>query len=884
MPFWSRIANAFRGERLAREIEEEFRSHLEEAAERGRDLLESRRAFGPALQRREESHDLRLIPWLESLGADAVFGWRQLLKYKAVSAAAILSLALAIGSCASAFRLIDALLWRPLPIAAPERLYTVAFQGYGVDGRLMEYDSCSYPEFRQMREAIAPEAEAVAVSYYNLDDLTYGSDQDMERLWTQYVSGWMFRAFGLRPALGRLLTEEDDGAPGAHPVAVISYDYWTRRFGRDPGVLGRTFRLSDAVYQIVGVVNEGFTGTETGTAIDMYFPMAMKNAATLTSPNNFWLRTLVHLKPGVADEPVRERLRATYRVIQAERVKGFINQSKQALEQFMKERIRLEPAAAGRSNLQRDYGRPLMVLGVLAGMVLLIACANVANLIAARGAARAREMALRVSIGAGRRRLVQLVLVEGAWLAFLAAGLGAALAWPLPQLLVGMINPHDPVRLALPADARVLGFGLGLACAATFLFGIVPALRASAVQPMLALRGEGERRSRGRTMRALVAAQVAFCFVVLLVAGLFAASFDRLSTRPNGYSSARILNLETVVRRPQSPVYWEQVADRLRSAPGVERVALTTWPLMSGESAVSSIWVDGVRNEALSDVLRISPGWFELMKIPLLDGRDFRPSDAAPRVAIVNQAFARQYFNGASPVGQTFETATKGGRVPTLIVGLTRDARSRDNLRIPIRPIAFLPFTRVDAQGAAVPSPRGTFVVRTAAPNPLALASMLRLEVPRARPEFRVANIRTQEEIVRAMTLRERMLTMLSLFFAGAALLLAGVGLYGVLDYAVVQRRREIGIRMAVGAQAGDIARGVTAEVFAMVVAGAAAGLALGMFAVRSVETLLYEVRPTDAGMLALPPLAILAAALVAALPAVIRAVRIDPAASLRAD
>ena len=546
----------------------------------------------------------------------------------------------------------------------------------------------------------------------------------------------------------------------------------------------------------------------------------------------------------------------------------------------------MEPVAAGRSNLQRDYGRPLLALGVLAGLVLLIACANVANLMAARAAARAREMALRVSIGAGRGRLLQLVLVEGAWLAFLATGLGAVLSWPAAPLLVGMINPpNDPVRLALPADGRVLGFGLALACAAALLFGIAPAVRASAIQPVLALRGGGERRSRGRTMRALVAAQVAFCFVVLLVAGLFAHSFERLANRPTGFSAERILNLETVTRQPQSAVFWDQVADRLRAVPGVEGVALTTWPLMSGESAITGIWVNGALNEALSDVLRISPGWFDLMKIPLLDGRDFSPSDTAPRVAIVNSAFARQYFNGADPVGRTFETATaRGPRVPTLIVGLTRDARSRDNLRVPIRPTAFVPFRAAGPVGALTPTARGTFVVRTAAANPMALASILRLEVPRARPEFRVAGIRTQVEIGRTRTLRERMLALLSLFFAAAALLLAGVGLYGVLDYSVVRRRREIGIRMAVGARSADIARGMSAEVLLMVLAGAATGLALGLGAVRYIETLLYEARATDPAVLALPPLAILAAALAAALPAVIRAVRIDPAASLRAD
>ena len=887
MSLWSRIANAFRGNRLSREIEEEIESHLAEAGEQGRDPAEIRRAFGPALQLREQSRDLRLLPWLDSLRADAVFGWRQILKKKATSAAAILSLALAIGACASAFRLIDALLLRPLPVASADRLYSVAFQGVGADGRLMTYDSCSYPMFRRMRAAVAQQAESIAVAYADRVDITYGSDQDMEKAWRQNVSGWMFRAFGLRPAMGRLLTDEDDGAPGAHPVAVLSYDYWSRRFARDPRAVGRTVRIGETLFQIVGVAGEGFTGTETGTVTDLFLPMAERNPHSLASPSNFWLRTLVQLKPGAAPEAVRERLRAVFHAIQIERAKGFVNMPKQRLDLYFRERLLLEPAAAGRSNLQRDYGRPLAALGILVCLVLLIACANVANLMTARAAAREREMALRISIGAGRARLVQLVLLESAWLAFLAAGIGALLAWWSAPLLLDLIHsPGDPARLALPADWRVLAFGLALAAATTFLFGLAPAIRASAAKPMRALRGGESPHVRRRLMHSLIALQVAFCFVVHLVAGLFGATFDRLSHQPNGFSAARILNLETVTRQPQPPVYWDQVADRLRAAPGVETVALTIWPLMSGESEVANIATGGGPPSAVyCDFLHVSPGWLDTMRIPLRDGRDFRPGDAHPSVAIVNTAFARQYLNGANPVGQWFETVPPAGkRVRFEIVGLAGDARSRDDLRLPIRPMAYVPFHAVDAQGAPQPMARGTFVVRTLAANPLVMAAALRQEVPRARPEFRVTNIRAQEEIDRAHTIRERLLALLGAFFAAVALLLAGVGLYGVLDYSVVERRREIAIRMAIGARPADVARRVTADVLVVAAAGALAGLGLGMAAARYVEALLFEVKATDPAMLALPALTILAAVLLAAVPAVLRAIRLDPAALLRAD
>jgi predicted permease len=889
MSLWSRLANVLRGDRLSREIDEEILSHLQEAIEHGRDPVEARRAFGSSLSTLEQSRDIHLIVWLDSLRADAVFGWRQLMKRKATSAAAVLSLALAIGACMSAFRLIDALLLRPLPIANAARLHSVTFGSpSAVDSKIVVYDSCSYPMFRQMRAAVATEAELIAVSMYSgLTDLTYGTDQDMEKADLHFVSGWMFTSFGLRPALGRLLTANDDVKPGAHPVAVLSHDYWTRRFARDPGIVGRTFRMGDTLYEIVGVAEQRFTGTETGRVTDIFVPMAMKNPRTLASLNNFWLRTLVQLRPGVAAEPVQERLRAAFRAIQEERVKGFPNQSKRDRDRMFQEKLSIEPAAAGRSNMQRDYRQALVALGFLAALVLLIACANVANLMTAQAVARGREMALRVSIGAGRWRLVQLVLAESAWLAVLATAIGAVFAWWSAPFIVDRINPPGyPARLVLPADWRVLGFGLALACAVTFLFGLTPALRASSVKPVITLRGGEDPHSRRRLMHALIGVQVAFCFVVHLVAGLFVASFDRLTNQPTGFSAERILNLEALTKSPQPPVFWDQVAEHLRGVPGVEKVALIGWPLMSGESAVGNISIGGAPpGEVFSDFVSVSPGWADIMRIPLLGGRDFRASDANPAVAIVNQAFARQYFNGENPIGKSFERVEPaGGRARIEIVGFVRDARSRDNLRQPIRPTAYIPFQSSDAQGALLPIGRGTFVVRTASLNPLALASTLRKEVAEARPGFRVSNLHTQTELNQSDTVRERLLAMLATFFGVVALLLAGVGLYGVLDYSVLQRQREIGIRMAIGAQAADVARRVTGDVFSMVLVGVVTGLGLGMASVRYIESLLFQVKATDMSMLAVPSLAILTAALLAATPAVIRAVRIDPVKMLRAE
>ena len=885
MSLWSRIGNVFRGDRLSREIDEEIESHIAEAMERGRNPADVRRAFGSLLRHREHSRDIRMLAWLESLRADAVFGWRQIRKNKATSAAAVLSLAVAIGACMSAFRLVDALLLRPLPVANAGRLYVVARQGFDPGGNYRITESCEYPLFRRMRAAVRDQAELIAISYADRVDLTYGSDDEMEKAYRQYVSGWMFGSFGLRPAAGRLFTENDDRTAGAHPYAVLSYDYWTRRFGRDPKVIGRGFRIGNGLYEIVGVAGPGFTGTEPGTFIDIFLPVAM--SPWVDRSDTSWFRAFAILKPGVAVEPVRAKLHAILRTFQEELAKGWTGRSRQFLDRFVNQKLLLEPAAAGVSGMQRDYARSLIVLSVLVALVLLIACANVANLMTAQAASRAREMALRVAIGAGRWRLVQLVLVESAWLGFLAAAMGGLFAWWAAPFVAGRINPPDnPARLSLPADWRVLGFGLALALAVTCVFGSMPALRASSLKPASALKGGDDPHSRRRLMHALISAQVAFCFLVHFAAGLFVATFDRLANQPTGFSAEGVLTLETTARRPQPSAVWDQVSDHLRAVPGVRSVALAGWPLLSGNGSYGLIWVNSAPTEVLAYFLAVSPGWIKTMGIPLIEGRDLRAGETYPGVAIVNQAFVQQCFGGANPIGKWFERATGAGatRLRFQVVGVAGDARYR-NMREPLTPTAYVPFYAMDDAGKLQPKGSGTFIVRTSGANLPALAPILRREVTRARPEFRVtSSLHTQEELIRQHTVRERLLAMLAIFFATVAWFLAGIGLYGVLDYSVLQRRREIGIRIAIGAPAADIARRVAVEALYMVLVGALAGLTLGIASVRYVAALLYQVKATDITMLALPCLTILASASLAALPALVRAVRIDPVTMIRTE
>ena len=884
MSWWSRISNALRSERLHREIEEELQSHIEEAIASGRDPREVHRAFGSALHAREASHSIRTAGWLESLLADLRFGWRQLCRNKVASAAAMLSLALGIGSCVAAFRLVDALLWRPLPISGSSRLYVLSHKMIGFDGKPAEDGHWAAPEFKVMRDAVQDQAGLIATSDADRTDITWFTDDDMEKAHVAYISGNLFPLFGLQPALGRLLAPADDRGSGAAPYAVLSWDYWNHRFGRDPHVLGRSLHVGDQTFEIIGVGPRDFTGTEKGTVTDIFLPLSMNSFAT--QDNMTWLRTFLMLKPGLnptaALEPLRQHLTAVSRAFEAGCATCFRGMPQASIDRYLNQKLVLYPAGAGISELQNDYRRFLGILGLLAVLVLLIACVNVANMMTAQAAARAHEMALRISIGAGRRRLVQLILAQSTLLALLASGLGAFFAaWAAPFVL-SLVNPPDnPARLALPADWRVLLFGFGLIILVVLLLGLLPALRASAVRPVTALKGGEDPRSPRRLMHGAIALQVAFCFLVLFLSSLFVTSFQRLENRPLGFSTDRLLLLETVAGKGQIPVVWSQTAEALRAAPGVDSVAISGWPLLGRIKINSDISINGAPpGPTPAFFLNVSPGWLSTMKIPLVSGRDFRPDDTSPGAAIVSETFVNTFFPGQDPIGRTFE---RGANQPVnKIVGVTPDVPDHD-LREPNGAVFYVPFNAIDDQSAPQAVNFATFVIHTDA-NPLVLAGSLRQLITRRHNGLRVSNITTQLDLFRDQTVRERLVAMLAAFFAVVALLLAGIGLYSVLNYSVLRRRREIGIRMAIGAPRAGIVRVVTLDVFLMIALGSCVGVAVGFGASRYAASLFYQVKATDADMIALPACAILLTALVATFPAVLRALRTDPTEILRAE
>lgn len=885
MSLWSRISNSMRGEHLNSEIDEEIQSHIEEAIAAGRDPEEARRALGSGLQAREASHSIRVVGWLESIFADVKFGWRQLCRNKITSAAAVLSLALGIGSCVAAFRLIDALLWRPLPISGSSRLYVLSRKMIGLYGKPIEDGYWATPDFKLMRDAVKGQADLIAISEAERTDITWTTDDDMEKAHVVYVSGNMFPLFGLEPALGRLLSPADDRGPGTGPYAVLSWDYWNHRFGRDPRVLGRSLHIGAQTFEIIGVGPRDFTGTEKGTVTDIFLPLRMNSLATEDKTD--WHRIFLMLKPGVnpatALEPIRQHLSAINRAFGSACSTRYRGATKASIDRFLNQTLVVNPGGVGISDLQKDYRRFLGILGMMVVLVLIIACVNVANMMTAQAAARAQEMALRISIGAGRRRLVQLILCQSSLLALLASALGALFAaWAAPFVLSLINPPDDPARLALPADWRVFLFGLALIVFVVLLLGLLPALRASAVRPVAALKGGEDPHLPRRIMRGALALQVAFCFLVLFLSSLFVTSFRRLQNRPLGFSTDRLLLLETVGGKGQLPVVWNQTAEALRAVPGVESVAISGWPLLGRIKINTDISINGAPpSPTPAFFLNVSPGWLSTMKIPLLSGRDFGPEDTSPGAAIVNETFAKTFFPGQDPIGRTFE---RGANQPVnLIVGVTPDIPDHD-LREPNRAVFYVPFNAIDDKFAPRTLGFATFVIHTDIQNPLALANSLRQLIARRHNGLRVSNATTQLDLVRDQTIRERLIAMLAAFFAVVALLLAGIGLFAVLNYSVVQRHREIGIRMAMGSPRVGIVRLVTLDVFLTIALGGCAGLALGFGAARYVASLFYQVKATDADMIALPTCAILLTALIATFPAVLRALRTDPTEILRAE
>ena len=894
MSWLSRVANAFRGERVDRELDEELRFHLEARAadltDAGMDpreaRREARRRMGNNLALREQSRDVRLAAWLESLWRDVRFGFRMLWKDRVVTSAAVLSLGLALGACTAAFALIDALILRPLPVSAPEQLVSVT---YGMGG---PYPSVafSYPQMERFRAAAGPGVELFAASAQFPGAAEIGGET--EKVVNQYVSGNFFTVLGIAPALGRVLTPNDDVRPGPS-VAVLSHSFWMRRFGGSPAVLGRRFRYSGIQWQIAGVAREGFTGVERGVRTDFWTPLTARDARALDDWGHQWLRIFGRLGPGATAARLQPVLQAAFSNARREWAPLAFgkNDSPELIGRFLNAPLQVRPAATGQSNLRLLFARPMWVLAAVAGLVLLIACSNLANLFIARAAAREREMALRVSIGAGRGRLIQQVLAEGAILATAACGLGLAFCAAAAPAVVNMLGTsRRPMYLDVNPGWRILAFTCAAGLAAMLLFALIPALRASAAAPQQALKSGGMKHStRGAVLRPLLAGQVALSFMVLFGAGMFLLSFVKLANRDLGFARDGVVLMTVTAERQEqaAQVPMTQLLDRVRAVPGVQSAGIAEWGLFEGGA-----WADTVRlpgrppDPVAAHVVPLSPGYFATMGIRLLAGRDLTAEDVLRQSegVVINEAFARHFFPGQNPVGQRFfrpESRAPGrdfadaGRLgyPQQIVGLVSDAHY-DSVREPAPPTYYIPLNQMWSASMAV----------RVAGDPAGVVSQVREAVRAFGHGLRTTEAVLQSTLVNDDLIRERLLAALSGFFALVAVLLAAVGLYGVLNYSVVRRTREIGIRVALGARRASVVRLVVSDVALVTAAGLAAGWLGGRLLSTSAAKLLYEVKPGEPASLVFPAACLVGAAVAATIRPAMRAARVDPAVALREE
>jgi predicted permease len=874
-------------------LDEEVRFHLEREYEenlaRGMNPEEARlaalRSFGGVERVKEESRDTRGVRLLEEVWQDLRFGARMLLKQKGVTAIAVLSLALGVGANTAIFGLLDALLLKPLPVNRPEQLVIMNIAAPSQPGR--SYSSFSYPVFREMHEKNAVFSGMFARAGLQMSMSASGQT---ERVQGEVVSGNFFSVLGVNPQLGRLLTEADDQTPGAHPVAVLSFNFWHRRFGADPNIVGKTINLNNYPFTVIGVAPQGFHGVEVGVAPDVRIPLMMDgqalprgNKPILEDRGSMWLGVAARLKPGVSIEQAQAGADNTFQIARepdVRRVSGDTIDDRN----FRSLRIQLSSAKTGNSNLSRQFSQPLTVLMCLVGVVLLIACLNVANLLLARATTRQKEIAVRLALGAGRFRLVRQLLTEGFLLSALGGALGFLFARWGTDLLLGFLPQGR--TLEIKPDLRMLGFTLGVTLLSALFFGLLPALHATRPNLIPALKNEtvvvtggGRRWELGRL---LVVLQVALSLVLLVGAGLFARSLRNLKTVDMGYHTDQVVTMSLDPAQNGYKIeplrnFYKQLSERLAVLPGVKMTTFARNVPMSGSFSRFGIEVPGYQARPGEEMAvlfnQVAPQFFATFGAPLLLGREFTAEDTpeSPKVVIVNQGVARRFFGSENALGKriTLENYTD-----LEIVGIVADAKYR-NLKEVAPLTAFIPYSQYEQLG------QRTLCVR-AAGDAGALVAAIRQEVRNLDPNLPVFNVKTFAEQINDSVSQERLIAMLSSFFGFFALLLAALGLYGVMAYAVTRRTREIGIRLALGAQNAGVRWLVLRETLLLALIGIAIGLPAALFSSRLMEGLLFELKPTDPLTITLATLLLLSIASLAGYLPARRATRVDPLIALR--
>jgi predicted permease len=831
-----------------------------------------------------------------TLFGDLRLAFRGLRRSPLFATVAILSLALGIGANTAIFTLIDQLLLRKLPVKSPDELVMLWQQGPH-SGSNMGSRMHSYPMYQDFQQRGAPLAEVLC---RRLLPASISVDNETERVTAELVSGNYFTMLGVAPAVGRVFnSQEDDQVYQGHPVVVLGYDYWMRRFAGDRSVVGRKILVNNYPMTIVGVSAQGFAGLDPAQAPQIRVPIQMKPVMApewgwvhMDDRRTRWVQVFGRLKPGYTPESAQPQLQTLFLQIREYEMTlpGAKDWSAYIRQQFMKGQLKVEPAAVGYSSLRNDFSTALVVLMCMVGLVLLIACANVANLLIARGFARQKEIAVRLSLGASRWQLVKQLLVESLVLSIIGGAAGLVLAVVLTRGLLALIpSPGQPLLIDASPDLRILGFTLFLSVATGIVFGLLPALRASRPDPWSTLKDTvGSIAGAGGSLflrKGLVTAQVALSFLLLFGAGLFVRSLQNLQKTDTGVA---LENLVTFQLSPalngyddeKGSIFYRELLDRLRSAPGVISAGQAAVPILSGDEWDSTTSVEGHQAKDGEDMQAfmnaISPGYFATMKIPILEGRDFTRLDAKeePTVAIVNKKFADHFFQNSSAIGKRLG---RGGGPKTKlnieIVGVVADSLY-EGPREGVRRQVFIPNW---GKGSS------TIYVRTAVSSAGAY-NTIREQVRQLDSSMPVYAMKTVEGQLDETLLSDRLVALLSAGFGLLATILASIGLYGVMAFVVVRRRKELGIRLALGAQPGSVLWIVMREVLLLLAIGLAVGIPASMALGRYVSQQLYGIQPHDplvaASTMVLLTLVSAAAGLIPAH----RASRIDPILALRTE
>ncbi|HEX2775569.1 MAG TPA: ABC transporter permease [Candidatus Acidoferrales bacterium] len=826
---------------------------------------------------------------------DARYAFRMLAKSPGFTLVAILTLALGIGANAAIFSVTDQVLLRLLPVQKPEELVVLRSPGPNPGRNWSDGDvgvAFSYPMYKDLRDhnpvfsgLLARFAIQASVSGQGQTELAKG----------ELVSGNYFEVLGVRSALGRVLTSQDETVAGANPETVLSYGYWERHFGRDPGILNKQLVVNGVSMTVVGVVAPGFFGVQVGQTPDIFIPVTMKAQMTpnwdgLADRKDHWLAMLGRLKPGMSLAKAEAGIAPEYAaILQSEAAE--LKLSRERNKQFLDKKILLDTGSHGRPILQHDAGKPIWILMSMVGLVLLIACANLASLLVARGEGRQREIAVRMAMGAGRWRLIRQLLTESLLISLAGGAAGLLVgSWTLGALVGSIPESLGAQGLQAKFDYRVLLFALGISILTGLLFGLIPALRSTSADLQSTLREQGANvfggKSNVRLRKVLLVSQVALTVVLLAAAGFFAQSLMNLKRQNLGVKTDHVIQFAVAPELNRyTPEQTVALADRLREniagLPGVRSVSVAEMSLLSKSDSSANITAEGytVSEDTNTDVQQnwIGPHFFATLGIPLLSGRelDDRDTSTAPKVAIVNEQMAQIYFHNQNPIGRHFAFGAGNGVHPDIeIIGVVKDSKNTD-LRQELRPFVYIPYSQDKRLGDA------TFYVRTNL-EPTALASALLKTVQSADANLPVFDMKTLDQQVDEIAFSERLLTFFSLCLGLLAALLAAIGLYGVMAYMVAQRTREIGIRMALGATQKNVAWLVLREIVRISAAGLGIGLVAAFGLGKLIESQLFGVKASN-------PLVFLTSAVLLSVVALLagwlparKAASVDPMVALR--